>query len=187
MTALGRAVGASDEDRRAAPFVALLLLLVAATLLARQGGIRVLEARTSAEVLGLLRVVPAQSLGNAVLFPLAHRFVGFAVAPGCSVTFLVAPFCLIAAALIASGRVPPRRGLGALGLVAGIFFAVNQARFVVIVASMRGWGFKTGFELSHVLLGTVLSTLGVLGGILLFVWVVATERRRQMALGTADV
>ncbi len=41
-------------------------------------------------------------------------------------------------------------------------------RLLVIAASMRAWGYPTGFDRSQVLLGSVVSTIGVTGGLLLF-------------------
>lgn len=86
--------------------------------------------------------------------------------------FLVAPFFVIAALLIASRRTPPGRGLGALAVLTLVFFTVNQARLFVVAASMRLWGFRSGYERSHVFLGTTLSTVGAVVGLLLFVWLV---------------
>ncbi len=165
-------------------FIAFSLLASVVALLAQQSAIRELEAWTSARVVDLFRVVPATSVGKAVVFPLAGRYVGYTMAAGCSVTMLVAPFFLLSAALIISRRIRPSRGVGALGLLSVALFAVNQTRLLVIAVSMRAWGFRLGYERSHIFLGTVLSTLGVVAGVLVFVWVVAQERSWVLTVPT---
>lgn len=52
---------------------------------------------------------------------------------------------------------------------------MNQARLFVVAASMRVWGFRSGYERSHIFLGTILSTIGALAGLVLFVWLVVKE------------
>jgi len=134
--------------------------------------VRRLEARTGADVARAVGVVPARAVGSAVVFPLRGHFVGYAVTEGCTVAFLIAPFFVLAALLIASRRTPPGRGLGAIAALTVVLFTVNQARLFVVVASMRAWGFRAGYERSHVFLGTMMSTLGVVVGLLLFVGLV---------------
>jgi exosortase/archaeosortase family protein len=155
--------------------VALLIVAIAAAVVTQQTFVRGLEARTGATVAGLLGLVPARAVGSAVVFPLEGRFVGYAVTEGCTVTFLLVPFCIIAAALVVSRRVPPARGLSALAVAAVTFFIANQARLFLVAASMRLWGFQSGYERSHVFLGTLLTTVGVVAGLLLFVSLVVRE------------
>ncbi len=144
-----------------------------AAVITQQSLVRGLEATTGAGVARWLGLVPAEAIGSAVVFPLRGRLVGYAVTEGCTVAFLIAPFFVIAALLIASRRTPPRRGLTALATLTVVFFTVNQARLFVVAASMRVWGFRPGYERSHVFLGTMLSTVGAVIGLLLFVWLVA--------------
>jgi hypothetical protein len=42
---------------------------------------------------------------------------------------------------------------------------------------MRQWGYPDGFERSHVLLGSVVSTVGVAGGLLLFLRMVVPREK----------
>jgi len=167
----------------------LLLLVAGVVVLTQQALVRGLEARSAARLAHLVGLVPARSIGSSVIFPIRGRFVGYTVSEGCTVAFLVAPFFLIAAVLIASGHTAPRRGLRALALVTIVLFAANQARLFVIAASMRALGYESGYELSHVFLGTVLTTLGAVIGLLIFVWLVVGEggpdNRRHRWVGVA--
>jgi len=158
--------------------LAITLAGIGVAMITQQALVRGLEARTGADLARWLGLVPARAVGSAVVFPLSGRLVGYTVTEGCTVAFLVAPFFVIAALLIASRRTPPRRGIGALALLTVVFFTVNQARLFVVAASMQVWGFRTGYERSHVFLGTTLSTIGAVIGLLLFVWLVAEDRSR---------
>ena len=128
-----------------------------------QTTVRHLEAQTAAGLADLVGLASAQSLGASVIFPLDGHFVGFNITPACTVALLVLPFFLAATLIIASRRVPIRRTLMALVVFSAVIFAVNQVRLAVAVGAMRVWGFESGYERSHVFLGTVVSTVGVLG------------------------
>ena len=51
-----------------------------------------------------------------------------------------------------------------------MIFVVNQLRLLVIAGSMLAGASRSGYERSHVFLGTVLSTVGVIVGVIIFVW-----------------
>lgn len=155
---------------------AVSLIGLGVLMVTQQSLVRGLEARSGADIARGLGLVPARAVGSAVVFPLRGRFVGYAVTEGCTAAFLVAPFFVVAALLIASRRTPPHRGVGALSVLTAVFFLVNQVRIFVVAASMRVWGFRPGYERSHVFLGTMLSTVGAVVGVLAFVWLVIDHR-----------
>ncbi len=130
------------------------------------------EAWMSAGLATASGLVTAQPFGSAVVFPLDGRNVGFTITPGCSVAFLLPFFFVVAAALLASGRISAGRAVFSIVAVSATLFAVNQVRLLIVSASMRGWGFETGYERSHILLGTLASTIGVIVGVLLFLFLV---------------
>ncbi|MGH9125191.1 MAG: hypothetical protein ACRDZ8_10765 [Acidimicrobiales bacterium] len=159
--------------------VAIAVFAVAAALLIWEARFRVIEASVSAWTIRLFRVRPARSLGPDVIFPLGHRWVGFALTLSCTSALLMVPFFVIAGVLLLFRRVPRRRALVALAVAAAVLFAINQLRLVVIAASMLWWGFETGYQRSHVLLGTTLSTIGVIIGIIIFVWMLVEDPSRR--------
>jgi hypothetical protein len=55
--------------------------------------------------------------------------------------------------------------------------AVNQLRLAIIVASMRLWGYEAGYERSHILIGSAVTTLGLAAVVALFVFALAGGRR----------
>ena len=102
----------------------------------------------------------------------------------CTAALLMVPFFLITGGTLLLRRVEMARALTALAVTCGIIFVVNQLRLVVIAGSMVLWGFKTGYERSHILLGTALSTIGVIAGIILFarLLVVTPARSRRVSI-----
>jgi len=160
---------------------ALAIVAAAVVMVLGQADIRLVEARVSAAVIAATRVAQARSIGSSVVFPLRKGFVGFTITLGCTAALLVIPFFALTSGLIVARRTSVQRGLATLAILVASLFAVNQARLLVIALSMRIWGFQRGFEISHVLLGTVVSTLGVLGGLLLYLWVLLRTRNAAPA------
>lgn len=156
-------------DHLALP-LGLVALAISAALLVGQGRFRDTEARFTALVMRLVHMRPASSLGDNVVFPLHGRWVGFSLSVACTAALLLVPFFVIAGLLLLARRVDSRRAIIALVVTTAVIFLVNQLRLLVIAGSMLAWGFTTGYERSHVFLGTVLSTLGVIGGVIIFVW-----------------
>jgi len=138
--------------------------------------VRRLEASTSAAVIAVTGFRSA-AIGSAVVFMNQGRAVGYSLTPGCSVALLVAPLMLIVAALLFVRRLSLRRALTTAVVLVALLFTVNQCRFLVIAWSMREWGFRTGYERSHIFLGTIVSTIGVVVGLLLVLRQVTAQRR----------
>lgn len=152
------------------PWLAAVVMLVAGVLtVLGQSVIRPMEARLSAAVIGLTDISGSRSIGNVVLFRLHGDLTGLEIGPGCSAALLVTPFFLLSAGLVLSRRTSVQRGLATLGALVVSLFVLNQLRLLVVAFSLRLWGLEQGFEISHVVLGTVLSTLGVLAGLILYI------------------
>jgi hypothetical protein len=176
----------SGQDDTTTVMVAGVLAVVAVAVLVMQQAVRRIEAALSAGFLRVLHVRPAGSLGVSVVFPLRGHFVGYTLSVGCSAALLIIPFVLVSAGLLGSGRVPLGRCLQTLAVVTVILIVVNQLRFLVIAASMVLWGFRTGYERSHVFFGTLLSTVGVVAGVIVFIFMLGGDRRRARSVESAD-
>jgi exosortase/archaeosortase family protein len=150
--------------------VGVAAVAVSVALIVWQARFRVVEASVTASVLRLFHLRPADSLGTNVVFPLHGRWVGFSLTIACTAALLMVPFFLVAGLLLLARRVDSRRALIALSVATVVIFTVNQLRLLVIAGSMLAWGFQTGYERSHIFLGTVLSTIGVIVGVIIFVW-----------------
>jgi len=154
-------------------------LAVAAALAAVQVRIRRAEASGFAGLLRLLRIAPARSIGTAVTFPAKGRYVGLTVTAGCTAALLVIPFVVVAGVLLLAGRVQPGRATATVAVFTVVVALINQLRLLVIGAAMLAWGYPAGFDRSHVLMGSVVSTIGVVGGLLLFVRMVVPREERS--------
>lgn len=160
----------------ASRITAVLLAVAAVGLIATESHMRALEAQVAAGVLRLTALGHAHTVGPVVVFPHGQHWIGYTIAASCTAALLIAPFFLIAAGLLASGRIRLRDGLLAVAVVAVIVWLANQLRLLVIGMSMRMWGVKTGYSRSHVLAGGVVSTLGVIIGIAVFMALMLNTR-----------
>lgn len=156
--------------------LAALVVALAVALFVGQASVREGEAWVAVVLLTAARIVGAQTFGSNVLFSLDGAFVGVNITAACSAALLISPFFLLAAGLLLSRRTSVGGGLRTLGLVATWLFVMNQVRIVLVVLSMRLWGFERGYELTHIALGSVLSTFAVFGGVALFVRAVSRSR-----------
>ncbi len=159
--------GSGRAGQQTRVFAAVAIGLAALAVLG-QAQVRRGEAMGSALLLKLLHIAPAISLGTAVTFPAKGRYVGFTVAPGCTAALLVVPFLVVAGILLLARRVQPRRAAATMAAFTAVVVLVNQLRLLVIGSAMRVWGYPTGYDRSHILLGSLVSTIGVAGGLLLF-------------------
>lgn len=163
---------------RGSTATACALAALAIGLVIAQRPIRVFEASISALVLQGLSFGSSASVGSAVVFAESGRLVGFSLTLGCTAALLLLPFFLITAGLVASRRIPARRAAGSLAVATVVVLLVNQLRFLVVAVSMRVWGHETGYERSHVFLGSMLSTAGLMAGVLVFVVGLAKDQGR---------
>ncbi|MFK5583966.1 MULTISPECIES: exosortase/archaeosortase family protein [unclassified Serinicoccus] len=169
--------------RSSRPTAVLLLVLAVALVLGGQT-VRSLEAGAQALLLNVVGM-NAQALGQAVIFPLDGRWVGVGFTLGCSVAPLTALF--LGGSAVAAWVRPLRLrsvalGVGALVLV---FVLANQIRIATIVAMMRLLGFERGYEVSHIFLGSAISTLGFVAAVIVFVRLVLREPAVVSPAGTS--
>lgn len=168
------------SSRRSSPAnmgLAAAAVAVAVLLVAGQEQFRRFEALGSASLLSLLQVGAAQSFGTVVMFPSEGLYVGFNVATGCTAALLIVPFLVLAGVLLLAGRVAPGRAVATVAVFAAVVLVINQLRLLVIAVALRAWGYPEGFERSHILMGSFVSTVGVAGGLLLFLRMVVPRQR----------
>lgn len=170
-----RAAVVAPATRRAHLTAAALVVALAGALAALRP-IRIGEAMLSA---GLLRLMGtgADRVGTAVLVDTEGARAGFAIASGCSTALLATPFIAVGALALATGRVRPSRTLACLGAAIGGAVLVNQLRFGVVGGAIHLFGFERGYGQSHVLIGTLVSTTGLVAGLAGFVWALGRDPR----------
>jgi hypothetical protein len=162
-----------------AVLTAAIGIALCALLLTHPWNVARMEAWLNGALMDAFGLTGARAVGAAVVFPLNNRYVGFLVTPGCSIVYpAIAPVVAVMA-MVALRRVGAVRGL-VVGVAAlALLATVNQIRLATVVASMQAWGFELGYERSHVLLGSTVSTLGMIGVAVLFVLMLGRGRRRR--------
>jgi exosortase/archaeosortase family protein len=145
-------------------------------LLIGESQLRVVEATMAATIMRLTNLAHAHALGSSVFFQQNHQWIGYQVTAGCTAALLIAPFFFIGAGLLFFRRLNVGNTLTALAVVGVLIWVINQLRLLLIGASMRFWGFKTGYDRSHILAGGVLSTVGVTIGVVAFLAFLLRER-----------
>lgn len=148
--------------------LAALLTAAAAALVVLGPQLRVLEAGLQTVLVDLVGM-PARHLGTATLFAVDGRTTGLSFTPGCSVGPVLALFLGATAVAAAVRPMRARPVLTSAVVLVGLFLLVNQLRTGVIVASMAYWGRETGYDVSHVFLGSIISTVGFLVALVLVV------------------
>jgi exosortase/archaeosortase family protein len=152
-------------------------------LLRRWHDVAVVEAWLNARLVSAIGLAETTSIGAAVIFPLEQRWVGFLVSTGCSVALLLVPPFVLAALLVGFRRVTLTRALVAVALAIGLLVVVNQIRLAAVVASMQLWGFEVGYQRSHVLIGSAISTVGLIAVAIVFFLLVGRGSRTRRSPG----
>jgi exosortase/archaeosortase family protein len=172
---IARAVGSRSRLRMVGALA--VGLGVAAALITMTRMVTRGEARLNGWLVDITGLADARQVGSAVIFPLHDRWVGFLVTAGCSVVLPLLPPLLIASAMVAVGRVRLSRALITFAITVVLLVLVNQLRLAVIVAAMRAWGYEAGYERSHILIGSAITTLGLAAVALLFLFALGRGQR----------
>jgi exosortase/archaeosortase family protein len=158
---------------------------LAAVMLWRWHDVASLEAWLNAHLVDAVGLADATSIGAAVIFPLDQRWVGFMVSTGCSVALLLIPPLLLASVMVGFRRVSLVRAVTAVAMAVLLLVTVNQIRLASVVVAMQAWGFQRGYERSHVLIGSAITTAGLVAVTILFAVLLGRSRRSRGP--TADV
>lgn len=144
------------------------LLVATVVLLGRDRALRHVEACASAFFVRSTWGPDARCLDDNTLYRVDGQLVGHTVTIGCSAVVLLVPFVAVAALLLPVRRMPAAVTLGALGFAALVVSSVNQLRLLTIATGMHLWGVEKGYGVTHVLAGSIVSTLGIVAGGLTF-------------------
>lgn len=176
MSPAGPAAPESERRSTLARVVAAALIGAGVLLVLFVHAGQLVEAQLNAGLLNGSHLASAEVVGASVLFLRGQEYAGYTVDAGCTATLLVVPFFFLTSGLLSFSRLSLRRCLVALSVVTVVIYGANQGRLLLIAAAMRISGGRSGFELAHVFLGTVVSTFGVLIGLVLFVLVLTGWR-----------
>ncbi|MGC1281885.1 MAG: hypothetical protein WA895_03025, partial [Streptosporangiaceae bacterium] len=120
--------------------------------------IRHLEAGAAAHLYNL--VTPAAALPSAPVItfgPGTTGGFGLVITPDCSMALLIAPLCGLGMVLIRPRRPQVRRAARALAVASLVMVAGDLVRIGSIAMTIRMDGIDTGYQISNLMLGPVVS------------------------------
>ncbi|MEZ0090853.1 exosortase/archaeosortase family protein [Streptacidiphilus sp. EB129] len=106
---------------------------------------------------------------------------GLQITPECSAALVIAPLAMVCAAVLWTRRVPTRRVLEGIALAALIIAVSNLLRVGLIAALMSQLGLATGYQLGHLVLGSLMSLLFIAAGLAVVGWRISTGPSRDGA------
>ena len=150
---------------------------IAAALMGFEYRFRHLEAYAAAHLYSVVAPTRAAPSTPIIWFGLgAPGAFGLVITPDCSSVLLVAPLCVLGIALLIPRKLAVDRVMKALTVAALILVAGNLIRIGVIVAAIRVAGIGTGYQVGHLVLGSLVSIICIaVSLILLTVIVVAPD------------
>jgi len=159
-----------------------VLAVTAVLLLVFQYQFRDLEAVVTARLYGMVTPALAAHGAPIVWFGLGrpHAF-GLVVTADCSSALLVAPLCVLGIALAVPRKLALRRVCAGLAAAAALLVTGNIARIGVIAAMVHFYGMGTGYQLGHLVLGSLLSVLSIATSLVVLVAVITGQAGRLAA------
>ncbi|MQA32754.1 exosortase/archaeosortase family protein [Modestobacter roseus] len=151
----------SDDVGLVRPLLSIVAAGVMIGLFVVADRVQELEASLSAGLARLGGISDAARVGTSVLFSVDGVQTGYGITLGCTVAFLIIPFTGVTVVLLAVQRVSAWRALASLAAAIGTVFAVNQVRLLAIAEAMATFGPADGYARTHLLAGTLISTIGV--------------------------
>jgi exosortase/archaeosortase family protein len=160
-----RVASRGQHAARAAPIIMrsrlvpmAVLASIAVLLVVFQEQLRDLEAVVAAHVCSVVTPTLAAPGAPIVWFGLGTpNGFGLVITPDCSSTLLIAPLCVLGIGLMVPRRLSPRRVCAGLVVAAALLVAGNMARIGLIAEMIHLYGLGTGYQLGHLVFGSLLS------------------------------
>lgn len=165
---------AASRRRRIAAIT--VLAATAATLVAFQFTFRMAETSLAAVCFRFFTPVLAASQVPIIWFGLgtAHAF-GLEITPDCSVSLLLVPLCGLGILLMIPRRLKVSLVMRALIVAATLLVLGNTLRIGVIAMCVRYWGLGVGYQVGHLVLGSLVSVAAIGVSLVLLTAIVASR------------
>ena len=126
---------------------------------------RHLEAYAIAQVYRLVTPVLAASRAPIIWFGLGTAGAyGLEITPDCSSALLIVPLCGLGMLLMIPRRLPVSRVAKALAVASAVLVAGNLLRIGVIAFAIRVGGIGPGYQIGHLILGSLVGILAAAAG-----------------------
>ena len=133
---------------------------VALVLIVLQYQVRGLEAEATAHLYNLVTPTASGSNSPVIWFgPKTPDGFGLMITPACSSALLVAPLCGLAMVLIRPHHPPVRRAAKAITAASAVMVVGNLVRIGVIALVIRVDGIGAGYQVSQLVLGSMISVV----------------------------
>ncbi|MGF1426156.1 exosortase/archaeosortase family protein [Kitasatospora sp. LaBMicrA B282] len=150
---------------------AAVAFVAAGALAWRNHAVRDLEARATeraaTQLLGLHPWVPFYEHDVLLVTNRAHAVVGIQITPACTSAVFLLPLTAVVGVLLCLRRLPAVRVLFAAAVAGAVMCATDLARLVSLIAALA-WAGHRAFAWMHVVVGTWMSMLGAVAGLMLF-------------------
>jgi exosortase/archaeosortase family protein len=159
----GRHGAPSQSGQRALRVVAAGVLCgIALSLMIYQYQFRHLEAVVAAHIYRLFTPVLAASRAPIMWFGLGTSAAyGLEITPDCSSALLIVPLCGLGMLLLIPRRLAVSRIAKALIAASVVLVAGNLLRIGIIAIAVRLGGLGAGYQLGHLILGSIVSIIGI--------------------------
>jgi len=135
-----------------------VLASIGFALIVFQYQIRHLEADAAAHLYSLVTPTTAPPGAPVITFgPAARGGFGLVITPDCSIALLIAPLCGLGMVLIRPRRPQVRRAARALAVASLVMVGADLVRIGSIAMTIRMDGIETGYRVSNLMLGPLVS------------------------------
>jgi hypothetical protein len=180
-------LGARRNGRHGAPnqtgertlrvVVAGLLCGLALSLMIYQYQFRHLEAVVAAHLYRAFTPVLAASRAPIIWFGLGTSAAyGLVITPECSSALLIVPLCGLGVLLLVPRRLAVTRVIRGLVVAGAVMVAGNLLRIGVIATAVRFGGLGAGYQLGHLVLGSIISIVCIGIGLTLLTVILVRQR-----------
>jgi exosortase/archaeosortase family protein len=175
----GRHGAANQSGQRALRVLAAGVLCgIALSLMIYQYQFRHLEAVVAAHLYRLFTPVLAASRAPIMWFGLGTSAAyGLEITPDCSSALLIVPLCGLGMLLLIPRRLGVRRVAHALIVAATVLVAGNLLRIGIIAIAVRFGGLGAGYQLGHLILGSIVSIIGIAISLALLTFILVRRGR----------
>jgi len=169
----------------AARLTAIVVLTgLAALLLIFQYQFRHLEAAAAARVYSVIMPTLAAPTAPVVWFSLGTPSAfGLVITPDCSSALLIVPLCVLGMGLAILRKLALRRVCAGLLAAAALLVTGNLVRIGLIAEMVRWYGIGTGYQLGHLVFGSLLSVVCTAASLATLTLIVSGRGTRWAARG----
>jgi hypothetical protein len=155
---------------------------IAVLLIVLQHQFRDLEAAAAARLYGALTPTLAAPGAPIVWFGLGGPGAfGLVITPDCSSALLIVPLCVLGIGLAIPRKLALRRVCVGLAVAAALLVTGNLARIGLIAVMIRLCGIGTGYQLGHLILGSLLSVVCIASSLTVLTLIITGRGMRSAA------